>query len=145
MWRSRAAIALTFSSCNVPCHNDLLAGNMIDDGERIWLIDYEYSGNNAPCFELGNIWAECQLTLDGLAELAGEYYGGRRRGCLTKCSAMTERPAPPAPLPSRARVVIIGGGVIGTSVAYPLAGLGHSGPHRRPDGAVAPARAGSLA
>ena len=23
----------------------------------MWLIDYEYSGNNDPCFELGNIWA----------------------------------------------------------------------------------------
>jgi thiamine kinase-like enzyme len=61
----------------VPCHNDLLAGNMIDDGERIWLIDYEYSGNNDPCFELGNLAAECQLTVDGLAELVGGYYGGR--------------------------------------------------------------------
>ena len=30
----------------VPCNNDLLAGNFIDDGERVWLIDYEYSGNN---------------------------------------------------------------------------------------------------
>ena len=39
----------------VPCNNDLLAANFIDDGERIWLIDYEYSGNNDPCFELGNI------------------------------------------------------------------------------------------
>jgi thiamine kinase-like enzyme len=68
----------------VPCHNDLLAGNMIDDGERIWLIDYEYSGNNDPCFELGNIWAECQLTLDGLAELVGEYYGGRRRSKIAR-------------------------------------------------------------
>jgi len=51
----------------VPCHNDLLAGNFIDDGDRIWLIDYEYSGNNDPCFELGNIWSECGLDWDGLA------------------------------------------------------------------------------
>jgi thiamine kinase-like enzyme len=68
----------------VPCHNDLLAGNMIDDGERIWLIDYEYSGNNDPCFELGNVWAECHLTLDGLAELVGEYYGGPRRADIAR-------------------------------------------------------------
>jgi thiamine kinase-like enzyme len=32
----------------VPCHNDLLAANFIDDGDRIWLIDYELSGNNDP-------------------------------------------------------------------------------------------------
>jgi thiamine kinase-like enzyme len=30
----------------VPCNNDLLAANFIDDGRRVWLIDYEYSGNN---------------------------------------------------------------------------------------------------
>jgi thiamine kinase-like enzyme len=59
----------------VPCNNDLLAGNFIDDGDRIWLIDYEYSGNNDPCFELGNIWSECRLDLDGLADLVSEYYG----------------------------------------------------------------------
>ena len=36
----------------VPCNNDLLAGNFIDTGDEIKLIDYEYSGNNDPCFEL---------------------------------------------------------------------------------------------
>src|SRR6266568_4124007 len=55
----------------VPCNNDLLAGNFIDDGTRIWLIDYEYSGNNDPCFELGNIASECLLDDDGLARLLG--------------------------------------------------------------------------
>ncbi len=38
----------------VPCNNDLLAENYIDDGKQLWLIDYEYSGNNDPTFELGN-------------------------------------------------------------------------------------------
>ena len=42
----------------VPCNNDLLAANFIDDGDRIWIIDFEYAGNNDPCFELGNIWSE---------------------------------------------------------------------------------------
>ena len=59
----------------VPCNNDLLAGNFVDNGERVWLIDYEYSGNNDPCFELGNIWAECALSTDQLAELVTLYYG----------------------------------------------------------------------
>ena len=36
----------------VPCNNDLLAENYIDDGKQLWLIDYEYSGNNDPTFEL---------------------------------------------------------------------------------------------
>jgi thiamine kinase-like enzyme len=60
----------------VPCNNDLLAGNFIDDGRKIWLIDYEYSGNNDPCFELGNIWSEANLTLEQLEELM-EAYDGR--------------------------------------------------------------------
>ena len=63
----------------VPCNNDLLPANLLDDGERIWLIDYELSGNNDPCFELGNIAAEANLDQDGLAELVRSYYGRPRR------------------------------------------------------------------
>jgi thiamine kinase-like enzyme len=68
----------------VPCNNDLLAGNFIDDGDRIWIIDYEYSGNNDPCFELGNIWSECGLSAGGLAELVTEYYGRRLRNKIAR-------------------------------------------------------------
>lgn len=59
----------------VPCNNDLLAGNIIDDGRRLWLIDYEYSGNNDPYFELGNTWTECQLDPEHLEELVDAYVG----------------------------------------------------------------------
>ena len=62
----------------VPCNNDLLPGNFIDDGEKIWLIDYEYSGNNDACFEIGNVWAEAFLPLEALEELVTAYYGGQR-------------------------------------------------------------------
>ena len=63
----------------VPCNNDLLPGNFIDDGEKIWLIDYEYAGNNDACFEIGNVWAEAFLPLEALEELVSSYYGGYRR------------------------------------------------------------------
>ncbi len=63
----------------VPCNNDLLAANFIDDGAKIWLIDYEYSGNNDPCFELGNLWAESFLPIESLRELVTAYYGEDRR------------------------------------------------------------------
>jgi thiamine kinase-like enzyme len=63
----------------VPCNNDLLAANFVDNGSKVWLIDYEYSGNNDPCFELGNIWAECDLSADQLDELVSLYYGRRLR------------------------------------------------------------------
>ena len=59
----------------MPCNNDLLAANFIDDGEQVRIIDYEYAGNNDACFELGNIWSECHLTLDELEELITAYYG----------------------------------------------------------------------
>jgi thiamine kinase-like enzyme len=68
----------------VPCHNDLLAANFIDDGARIWLIDYELSGNNDACFELGNIGAESQLSGDALAELVTAYYGQPRRSKIAR-------------------------------------------------------------
>jgi thiamine kinase-like enzyme len=62
----------------VPCNNDLLPANFIDDGKKLWLIDYEYSGNNDACFELGNIWSEAKLPLDALEELVTAYYGDFR-------------------------------------------------------------------
>jgi thiamine kinase-like enzyme len=68
----------------VPCNNDLLAANFIEDGEKIWLIDYEYSGNNDPCFELGNIWGECQLPDEALADLVAEYYGRPLRNKMAR-------------------------------------------------------------
>lgn len=68
----------------VPCHNDLLAANLIDDGTQVWIIDYEYSGNNDACFELGNIWSEADLPLDHLEELVGQYYGRTLRNKIAR-------------------------------------------------------------
>jgi thiamine kinase-like enzyme len=59
----------------VACHNDLLAANIMDDGDRLWLIDYEYSGNNDPCFDLGNAWSEAALAADRLEHLVACYFG----------------------------------------------------------------------
>ena len=73
----RKAFTATASKL-VPCNNDLLPANFIDDGKQIWLIDYEYSGNNDPCFELGNIWSEANLPYEALVELVDAYYQGHR-------------------------------------------------------------------
>jgi thiamine kinase-like enzyme len=59
----------------VPCNNDLLAENFIDVGDGYRLIDYEYSGNNDACFELGNVWSESNLALEQLDQLVVHYYG----------------------------------------------------------------------
>ena len=74
-WR-RVQVALAQrAGPTVPCNNDLLAGNFVDDGGRIWLIDYEYSGNNDACFELGNTATECELDADQVEALATAYFG----------------------------------------------------------------------
>jgi thiamine kinase-like enzyme len=59
----------------VPCNNDLLAANYLDDGERVWLIDYEYSGNNDVGFELGNTATECDFTPEMVEAWTEAYVG----------------------------------------------------------------------
>ena len=59
----------------VPCNNDLLAENYIDDGKQLWLIDYEYSGNNDPTFELGNTCQEMQFNDEQISEVCAAYFG----------------------------------------------------------------------
>ena len=59
----------------VPCHNDLLAENYLDDGERLWLVDWEYSGNNDPAFELGNTAQELGFDDAQVEELCAAYFG----------------------------------------------------------------------
>jgi thiamine kinase-like enzyme len=69
----------------VPCNNDLLAENFIDIGGELRLIDYEYSGNNEPCFELGNMWSESNLSLTQLEELVAHYFGQPLRNKVARC------------------------------------------------------------
>jgi len=75
---ARQVLAAT-DQTTVPCNNDLLAANFVEDGDTMWLIDYEYSGNNDPCFELGNTSCECQLSAEQREELVTAYYGRRLR------------------------------------------------------------------
>lgn len=42
-------------------HNDLLPGNILDDGRRLWLIDWDYAGFGSPLFDLANLAANCGL------------------------------------------------------------------------------------
>ena len=60
---------------SVPCHNDLLAENFIDDGAQLWIVDFEYSGNNDPTFELGDTAQECGFDADQRARLCEAYFG----------------------------------------------------------------------
>ncbi len=56
-------------------HNDLLAANIIDDGRRLWLLDWEYAGFNSPLFDLGGLASNSQMPKDLAEALLGLYFG----------------------------------------------------------------------
>ena len=58
-----------------PCHNDLLCENFIDDGTSLRIVDYELSGNNDPCFDLGNTAQEAEFGQDLRTALCDAYFG----------------------------------------------------------------------
>jgi thiamine kinase-like enzyme len=49
------AVFSSLSEPDVPCHNDLLPGNVLFAPDRAWLLDYEYAGMNSRWFDLGNL------------------------------------------------------------------------------------------
>jgi len=59
----------------VPCHNDLLADNFIEQDGRLRLLDWEYSGNGDAAFELGNACRELDYDDARLEELCRAYFG----------------------------------------------------------------------
>jgi thiamine kinase-like enzyme len=58
-----------------PCHNDLLAPNFIRDGDRLWLVDYEYAGMGDPFFDLGNLSINNGLSEDAQERMLVHYFG----------------------------------------------------------------------
>jgi thiamine kinase-like enzyme len=58
------------------CHNDLLAANMIDDGRRLWLIDWDYAGFGPPLFDLANLASNNGLDEVVETTLLTAYFGG---------------------------------------------------------------------
>jgi thiamine kinase-like enzyme len=60
-----------------PCHCDPLAENFLDTGQRIFIIDWEYAGNNDPMWDLGDVSIEAGFGPEQDAALAEAYFGGR--------------------------------------------------------------------
>ncbi|MCK4804280.1 MAG: phosphotransferase family protein [Spirochaetes bacterium] len=58
-----------------PCHNDLLAENFIDQGDRMRIIDWEFSGMNDPCFEIGDFSVEQDFGEDEDMLIVETYFG----------------------------------------------------------------------
>ena len=55
-------------------HNDLLSANILDDGKRLWLIDWDYAGFNSPLFDLGGLASNNEFTQAQEKWLLEEYY-----------------------------------------------------------------------
>ncbi|MDO3435717.1 phosphotransferase [Rhizobium sp. CBN3] len=75
-------------------HNDLLAANFLDDGKRLWLIDWDYAGFNTPLFDLGGLASNSELP-EAAERMMLEIYFGRppaddliRRYAAMKCASL---------------------------------------------------------
>ena len=149
-------------------HNDLLAANFIDDGKRLWLVDWDYAGFNSPLFDLGGLASNSELSLEQAEALLRLYFDRpvddelrRRAAAMTAASLLRETMwsmvseihsavdfdyaaytaeklaalrysvgdlardgSRMSELPSSAKIVIVGGGIVGCSVAYHLGKMG---------------------
>jgi thiamine kinase-like enzyme len=69
-----------FEAAQVPLpiifgHNDLLPGNILDDGTKLWLIDFEYAGFNTAMFDLAGAASNAQMHADEATLLLESYFG----------------------------------------------------------------------
>ncbi len=75
-------------------HNDLLASNFIDDGERLWLVDWDYAGFNSPLFDLAGLASNNELSDLQEKELLEAYFNSpstaelQRRFSAMKCASL---------------------------------------------------------
>ena len=75
-------------------HNDLLPGNVLDDGNRLWLIDWDYAGFNSPLFDLANLASNNELTAEQEEWMLHAYFGQpanadlRCRYSAMKCASL---------------------------------------------------------
>ena len=63
-------------------HSDLMAANILDDGQRLWLIDWDYAGFNSPLFDLGGLASNNSLNAAQELEMLEAYYGSAPNGAL---------------------------------------------------------------
>ena len=63
-------------------HNDLLPANILQAEDRLWLVDWEYGGFNAPLFDLGGVATNCSLPPEAERLLLRTYFGADPDGAL---------------------------------------------------------------
>lgn len=76
--RVRAALD-RYPSDIVACHCDPLCENFLDTGERMWIVDWEYSGMNDPMWDLGDLAVEGGFDQRQEDEMLAAYFGGEPR------------------------------------------------------------------
>lgn len=75
-------------------HNDLLPANFLDDGDRLWLIDFEYAGFSTGMFDLAGIASNAGMTEQESDDLLTTYFGGppdqeiRRSHAAMQCASL---------------------------------------------------------
>ncbi|QEC48056.1 phosphotransferase [Baekduia soli] len=78
----------------VPCHDDLLAANLLRDGDRLWIVDWEYAGMGDRYFDLGNLSVNNGLDEDDDVRLLEAYWNRpctpRRFAALRLMRAMSD-------------------------------------------------------
>jgi thiamine kinase-like enzyme len=78
----------------VACHCDPLCENFLDAGNRMWLVDWEYSGMNDPMWDLGDLAVEGQFDAAQEEEMIRAYFGGEptpaERGRIVIYKAMCD-------------------------------------------------------
>ena len=82
------AIAAVLHGEPVPCHNDLLTANFLDDGERLRILDWEYAGMGNRFFDLANFASHHDLGPDEEAALLAAYFGESTPGRLASVRLM---------------------------------------------------------
>jgi len=72
----------------VPCHNDLLTANFLDDGERLRIVDWEYAGMGDRFFDLANFSGHHDLSVEEMETLIAAYFGESTPGRLARVRLM---------------------------------------------------------
>lgn len=85
---AQAALPIVFG------HNDLLPANILDDGERLWLIDFEYAGFSTAMFDLAGATSNAGLSVEEGEDFLSIYFGGapdpaiRRSHAAMQCASL---------------------------------------------------------
>jgi thiamine kinase-like enzyme len=86
--RAQVALPVIFG------HNDLLPANFLDDGERLWLIDFEYAGFSTAMFDLAGVASNAGMSAEESDEFLGRYFGSapspeiRRSHVAMQCASL---------------------------------------------------------